>query len=90
MLSYLEGVTNAEIAGIVDRSPARVRHELDRGLATLGGDPTRYGPRWTSQPGIRQLRRSIPSLPAARQDGRAGDAGSDWPESLSERSQLCC
>jgi DNA-directed RNA polymerase specialized sigma24 family protein len=39
MLSYLEGVTNTEIAGIVDRSAARVRHELDRGLATLGGDP---------------------------------------------------
>jgi hypothetical protein len=39
MLSYLEGVTNAEIAGIVDRSAARVRRELDRGLATLGGDP---------------------------------------------------
>jgi hypothetical protein len=39
MLSYLEGVTNAETAGIVDRSPARVRHELDRGLATLGADP---------------------------------------------------
>jgi DNA-directed RNA polymerase specialized sigma24 family protein len=38
MLSYLEGVTNAEIAGVVDRSAARVRHELDRGLATLGGD----------------------------------------------------
>jgi Sigma-70, region 4 len=39
MLSYLEGVTNAEIAGIVDRSVARVRQELDRGLATIGGDP---------------------------------------------------
>jgi hypothetical protein len=39
MLSYLEDVTNTETAGIVDRSPARVRHELDRGLATLGGDP---------------------------------------------------
>ena len=38
MLSYLEGVTNAEIAGIVDRSPVPVRH-VDRGLATLGGDP---------------------------------------------------
>jgi hypothetical protein len=39
MLSYLEGVTNAEIAGIVDRSVARVRQELDRGLDTIGGDP---------------------------------------------------
>ena len=39
MLSYFEGVTNSEIAGIVDRSATRVRHELDRGLATLGGDP---------------------------------------------------
>ena len=38
MLSYLEGITNAEIAGIVDRSAARVRHDLDRGLAALGGD----------------------------------------------------
>ena len=39
MLSYLEGITNAEIAGIVDRSAARVRLELDRGLAAIGGDP---------------------------------------------------
>ena len=39
MLSYFESVTNSEIAGIVDRSATRVRHELDRGLATLGGDP---------------------------------------------------
>jgi hypothetical protein len=39
MLSYLEGVTNAEIAGIVDRSVARVRQELDRGLAIIGGNP---------------------------------------------------
>jgi len=39
MLSYLEGVTYAEIAGIVDRSPARVRTQLDRGLAATGGDP---------------------------------------------------
>jgi hypothetical protein len=39
MLSYLEGITYAEIAGIVDRSAARVRQELDRGLAAIGGDP---------------------------------------------------
>jgi hypothetical protein len=38
MLSYLEGITNSEIAGIVDRSAARVRHEIDRGLGALGGD----------------------------------------------------
>jgi hypothetical protein len=38
MLSYLEGITNAEIAGIVDRSAARVRHDIDRGLDALGGD----------------------------------------------------
>jgi hypothetical protein len=39
MLSYLEGVTHTEIAGIVDRSPARVRVEIDRALATVGADP---------------------------------------------------
>jgi hypothetical protein len=39
MLSYLEGVTNTEIAGIVDRTAARVRLELDQGLAAVGGDP---------------------------------------------------
>jgi hypothetical protein len=39
MLSYLEGITYAEIAGIVDRPAARVRTELDRGLAATGGDP---------------------------------------------------
>jgi Sigma-70, region 4 len=39
MLSYLEGVTNTEIAGIVDRTAARARLELDRGLAAVGGDP---------------------------------------------------
>ena len=39
MLSYLEGVTHTEIAGIVDRSPARVRVEIDRGLAAIGADP---------------------------------------------------
>jgi hypothetical protein len=39
MLSYLEGITNAEIAGIVDRTAARVRLEGDRGLAAIGGDP---------------------------------------------------
>jgi len=39
MLSYLEGVTYAEIAGIVDRPAARVRIEVDRGLAAAGGDP---------------------------------------------------
>src|SRR4030095_277749 len=39
MLSYLEGVTNAEIGGIVDRTAVRVRLELDHGLAAAGGDP---------------------------------------------------
>ena len=39
MLSYLEDVTHTEIAGIVDRSPARVRVEIDRALATIGADP---------------------------------------------------
>ena len=39
MLSYLEDITNQEIAGLVDRTPARVRLELDRGLAAIGGDP---------------------------------------------------
>ena len=39
MLSYLEGITYAEIAGIVDRPAARVRTEVDRGLAAAGGDP---------------------------------------------------
>jgi Sigma-70, region 4 len=39
MLSYLEGITNTEIAGIVDRTAARVRLELDRGLAAIGADP---------------------------------------------------
>jgi DNA-directed RNA polymerase specialized sigma24 family protein len=39
MLSYLEGVTNTEIAGIVDRTVARARLELDHGLAAVGGDP---------------------------------------------------
>ena len=39
MLRYLEGITNTEIAGIVDRTAARVRLELDRGLAAIGGDP---------------------------------------------------
>ena len=71
MLSYLEGVTNAEIAGIVDRSVARVRQELDRGLATIGGDPSRAG-----RVGHRKLAsayscRSVPSLPAARRDAGA-------------------
>jgi Sigma-70, region 4 len=39
MLSYLEDITNTEIAGLVDRTPARVRLELDRGLAAIGVDP---------------------------------------------------
>ena len=39
MLSYLEGITNAEIGGIVDRTAARVQLELDRGLAAIGWDP---------------------------------------------------
>src|SRR4029453_18559214 len=39
MLSYLEGVTDTEIAGIVDRTVVRARLELDHGLAAVGGDP---------------------------------------------------
>jgi hypothetical protein len=39
MLSYLEGITNTEIAGMVERTAARVRLELGRGLAAIGGDP---------------------------------------------------
>ena len=39
MLCYLEGITNTEIAGMVERTNARVRQELDRGLAAIGGDP---------------------------------------------------
>jgi hypothetical protein len=39
MLSYLEGVTNTEIAGVVDRTAARTRLELDHGLAAVGRDP---------------------------------------------------
>jgi hypothetical protein len=39
MLSCLEGTTYAEIAGIIDRSAARVGIELDRALATVNADP---------------------------------------------------
>ena len=39
MLSCLEGITYAEIAGIVDRSTARVGIELHRALATINADP---------------------------------------------------
>jgi DNA-directed RNA polymerase specialized sigma24 family protein len=39
MLSCLEGITYAEIAGIIDRSAARVGIELDRALAALDADP---------------------------------------------------
>ena len=39
MLSCLEGVTYAEIAGIVDRSTARIGIELDRALAAINADP---------------------------------------------------
>ena len=39
MLSCLEGVTNTEIAGILDRTAVRARLELDHGLAVVGGDP---------------------------------------------------
>lgn len=39
MLSCVEGVTYAEIAGIVDRSTARIGIELDRALAAINADP---------------------------------------------------
>jgi Sigma-70, region 4 len=39
MLNILEGVTYAEIAGMIDRSPARVGIEIDRALATINADP---------------------------------------------------
>ena len=38
LLSCLEGITFAEIAGIVDRSTARVAIELDRALAMINAD----------------------------------------------------
>jgi Sigma-70, region 4 len=39
MLNCLEGVTYAEIAGLIDRSAARVGIEIDRALATIDADP---------------------------------------------------
>jgi hypothetical protein len=39
MLNCLEGVTYAEIAGMVDRSAARVGIEIDRALAAINADP---------------------------------------------------
>lgn len=39
MLTCLEGVTHAEIAGVLDRPPSRVNIELDRALATINADP---------------------------------------------------
>jgi hypothetical protein len=39
MLSCLEGVTYAEIAGIADRSAARIGIELDQALAAINADP---------------------------------------------------
>ena len=69
MLSYLEGVTNAEIAGLVDRSPARVRHRTrprtrrHRRRPVLGAGRIGY-----HQLASANSRRSIPSLPTARQD----------------------
>jgi hypothetical protein len=39
MLSCLEGITYAEIAGIIDRSAARVGIEIDQALATINADP---------------------------------------------------
>jgi hypothetical protein len=39
MLNCLEGVTYAEIAGMIDRSAARVGIEIDRALASLDADP---------------------------------------------------
>jgi hypothetical protein len=38
LLSCLEGITLAEIAGIIDRSAARVAIELDRALAMINAD----------------------------------------------------
>src|SRR6188472_4002135 len=38
LLSCLEGITFAEIAGIIDRSTARVGIELDRSLAIINAD----------------------------------------------------
>jgi hypothetical protein len=39
MLSCLEGITYAEIAGIIDRSAARIGIEMDRALAIINADP---------------------------------------------------
>jgi Sigma-70, region 4 len=39
MLSCLEDITQAEIAGIIDRSAARVNIERDRALAAINADP---------------------------------------------------
>jgi hypothetical protein len=71
MLSYLEGVTNTETAGIVDRTAARVRLELDHGLAAVSGDP------YSVRAGICRL---PPRSPGPSSDTPehvpAGDAGS--------------
>jgi sigma-70-like protein len=39
MLSCLEGITYAEIAGLIDRPAARVGIEIDRAMATINADP---------------------------------------------------
>jgi Sigma-70, region 4 len=39
MLTCLEGVIHAEIAGVIDRPSSRVSIELDRALATINADP---------------------------------------------------
>ena len=88
MLSYLEDITNTEIAGLVDRTPARVRLELDRGLAAIGRDPYSVRAAWTSPAGIQPAATEV-SRAFARQSrhGRVGDAGSARQESRSERLQ---
>jgi len=91
MLSYLEGVTNTEIAGIVDRTAARVRLELDHGLAAVGGDP--YSVRAALDIATWHLPAPAEATRAFQQHARtraAGDVGSGWPESLLGPSPLCC
>ena len=91
MLSCLEGVTNTEIAGILDRTAVRARLERDHGLAAVGGDLTRCGPRWTSLPGICLLPpKSLGPSSDTPRHVPVGGAESVWPESLSELSQPCC
>ena len=92
MLSYLEGVTNTEIAGIVDRSACagtprtRSRTRRPRRRPLLGAG--RVGHRYLASA---SSRRSHQGLPATRHGhGPADDAGWGWPESLSERSRPCC